>query len=531
MPNLFKKFLVSFFIFLILFSSFSFLFAPKTHAAGEWYNQDFSAWYTKVYSDATPATEIFGERYTAAQVQWIIFGMWSFLLNIADMGTGIIPCFMTQSLADCEDVVKNALTENTAAPEKQETLLSKVFQDRPLSAVTYFKNGFKKFSLVPQANAQTTGFGFSALDPVLDIWKAMRNITYALFVVIIIAMSFMIMFRVKLSPQTVITVQSALPKIIMALILVTFSYAIAGLMIDLMYVIIGVISLMLSSSGILAIQHSPTYIFETMTQGPTLFGLGGPLPLRLGVFGFMAKYFLGFMSTLVIIGFAADSFFVKVGMGTIVIIMVVVLVVVLLIAWIKILWMLFKALAQIFLLTIFAPLQIMMGIVSPQMGFGSWFRSYAANLAVFPVAGTLFMFASLFVGFAADSASKHIIDFGFFGLGFADAALEAVFNWNEASWPPLLNTGDTTVAIMFLGVSFVIITIIPKSVELIQAMIKGGQFNYGSAIGDAISPITTPTSQYLSAQSAIALKEDKAPVVSTALGTLAGLIQKAGSGR
>jgi len=63
-------------------------------------------------------------------------------------------------------------------------------------------------------------------------------------------MAFMIMFRVRISPQTVITVQSALPKIIFTLILITFSYAIAGFLIDLMYVVIGIFSFIVTQGGI-----------------------------------------------------------------------------------------------------------------------------------------------------------------------------------------------------------------------------------------------------------------------------------------
>ena len=49
------------------------------------------------------------------------------------------------------------------------------------------------------------------------------------------------MFRQRISPQAVMTIQAALPKVIIALIMVTFSYAIAGFMIDISYVLFLVI--------------------------------------------------------------------------------------------------------------------------------------------------------------------------------------------------------------------------------------------------------------------------------------------------
>jgi hypothetical protein len=68
-----------------------------------------------------------------------------------------------------------------------------------------------------------------------------------LLVIVLIAIGFMIMFRMKLNPQTIITVESALPRIVLSLILITFSFAIAGFMIDLMYVIIIIVISLLSN--------------------------------------------------------------------------------------------------------------------------------------------------------------------------------------------------------------------------------------------------------------------------------------------
>ena len=74
------------------------------------------------------------------------------------------------------------------------------------------------------------GIGFSALTPTLQVWKAFRNLSYFLFIIIFIVVGFMIMFRAQINPQTVVTVQAALPKIVVTLIMITFSYAIAVLL-------------------------------------------------------------------------------------------------------------------------------------------------------------------------------------------------------------------------------------------------------------------------------------------------------------
>jgi len=44
----------------------------------------------------------------------------------------------------------------------------------------------------------------------------------------------------------------------------------------------------------------------------------------------------------------------------------------------------------VILLTIFAPFQILIGVLVPSLGFGRWIRSFVANLAVFVVVGMSF---------------------------------------------------------------------------------------------------------------------------------------------
>jgi hypothetical protein len=83
--------------------------------------------------------------------------------------------------------------------------------------------------------------GFSALDPILETWKSFRNLAYLFFVVIFLIIGFMIMFRTKVG-QAAITAQQAIPSVIVAMLAVTFSYAIAGFMIDIMYVVMYVLA-------------------------------------------------------------------------------------------------------------------------------------------------------------------------------------------------------------------------------------------------------------------------------------------------
>jgi len=485
---------------LMVFLSFAPYLSPAK-AQTTWYNQSFQEWYGKVYDQSNPS-EIFGERYTAAQVQWIVYGLFSFMVNsvTGPQNTGLIQCFISNvaNVTTCVDQLKTLITSNpipatmAKTNQKQQSLLSLIFAtDRPISGIAYVKEKLQKFSLVPVAHAQTIGFGFNALEPVKGMWTAVRNISFGLFVIVAIVFAFMIMFRVKLSPQTVISVQSALPKIIFALILVTFSYAIAGFLIDLMYVVIGLMSVMITT-----ILHSngpstATAIgeFNFMTTGSALGGI------QLGIIGAGLEYLILFvlfalvLLSMTFVGLASIvgmTLLSLTGIGTLIlIILLAIIVVILLVMFFKTLWALLKAFANVLLLTILAPLQITLGVLIPSLSFGKWLKSYVSNLAVFVVTGTLMNFSLvfLFIGITQGLGSDlvHTI---LSLLGFLPGAIYDVFV-PKGAWPPLLGSQNGPgLGLLFLAVSFVIFTMIPKANELIQSILSGKPFAYGTAIGE-----------------------------------------------
>ncbi len=108
-----------------------------------------------------------------------------------------------------------------------------LYQERPADTGTYVADLINSAKIAPPAYAQ--GLGFAALNPVLSTWKVFRNLAYLFYVVLFLVIGFMIMFRQKIGSQAVVTAQQALPGIVVSLITVTFSYAIAGLLIDAMY--------------------------------------------------------------------------------------------------------------------------------------------------------------------------------------------------------------------------------------------------------------------------------------------------------
>ncbi len=108
----------------------------------------------------------------------------------------------------------------------------------PTSSVQYLANLGENIGITPpKAYAQSvTGSGEGIIRPILLLWQVSRNISYAGFTLIFVITGFLIMFRRKINPQTVITVQQALPGLVVGLILVTFSYFISALLVDTAFV-------------------------------------------------------------------------------------------------------------------------------------------------------------------------------------------------------------------------------------------------------------------------------------------------------
>lgn len=118
----------------------------------------------------------------------------------------------------------------------------------PASGTQEVYRTFANAGLAPKTYA-AQGIGFGAIAGFRPVWKIFRDIAYGILVLVMVAISFMIMFRMKLNAQTAISIESALPRIVLSLILITFSYALAGFLIDLMYVFMGVVITLLCGNN------------------------------------------------------------------------------------------------------------------------------------------------------------------------------------------------------------------------------------------------------------------------------------------
>lgn len=66
------------------------------------------------------------------------------------------------------------------------------------------------------------------LNSTLSLWKAARNVSLGLISVVLLYTGIMIVMRKKVNPQLVVTVQYAIPKILVGLILIIFSFPIGA---------------------------------------------------------------------------------------------------------------------------------------------------------------------------------------------------------------------------------------------------------------------------------------------------------------
>lgn len=138
--------------------------------------------------------------------------------------------------------------EATSLLGRLTTLTGHTLTHPPASGVGYTYMVFERAGIVPKSYA-AEGIGFAAIKGFSPLWQVFRNVCYGILVLVMVIVSFMIMFRFKLNAQTAVSIESALPRLVLSLLLITFSYAIAGFMIDMMYVLMGVVITVMCANG------------------------------------------------------------------------------------------------------------------------------------------------------------------------------------------------------------------------------------------------------------------------------------------
>lgn len=334
-----------------------------------------------------------------------------------------------------------------------------------------------------------TGIGFRGLTPVLQIWTTFRNLTYLLFVVVFILLGLGIMFRLNIDARTVMTIQNQLPRIIIALVLITLSYAIAGFLIDLMYVAIYIVIHLFDSEGLATLTNIDTNPINAVGPFGGIAGIAGPAASSVG--GMVGSLFSGTFGSIVgsivmgiiggfigssipgasllggavggIVGGIAGLLFGSKILGFIAtVIAFLIISIAILSALFRVWFTLIKAYIFIFLDVIFAPFWIVGGILpGAPGGVGPWLRSLIANLSAFPVVIVLFMIGKTIQDKATNNAGNFV--------------------------PPLIgdpgsNSGEAIASLIGLG----IILIMPEAVNITKQTLKAPEMKYTAAVGRAI---------------------------------------------
>jgi len=367
-------------------------------------------------------------------------------------------------------------------------ILSKAYEYQPASGIDYLANLPKRLIFVEKAEAQEGSF-IEQLTVLQPIWTTFRNLSYLLFALILVFIGFAIMFRMKISPQAVITIQAALPRIVLALILITFSYAIVGLMLDLMFFINHTIGITFNNiigqlTGWAGWRNFLTTIFNFLSPSDDPYI--GPAVTAFNTMAVGLSYFFIFVNWVFPIA----------GL-----ILTLILSIVIAIALARCLFVILKSITMIVINIIFAPLRILMGAMPGSTAITDWFKDLFSNILILPLMLVFFYISAYLIMASAPEASGFTSGLGIGGLGAI---------WKAA-------TGQTTenltvlMVLPFCGIGLLLMA--PKVSEIIQGMITKKPFDYGSAIGEygaMGSRVTQKGWQYVRDKSGVSVREEGA---------------------
>jgi hypothetical protein len=303
------------------------------------------------------------------------------------------------------------------------SLTATMYVSPPISGVDYLADVSKNIAIGRPARAQVEGYRF--LEPVRELWQVSRNVAYLAFVIIFVVIGAMIMARARIDPRTVATVQNAIPGIVIALILVTFSYALSGLMIDVSTVSIRLIAGFFTQARF-ADPNLLKQITDLETGNKSFFQFIAPLfPDEIGaVKNVTEKIIETILETFGVAGVFGD-FLSAVGGGLFALIIALAIV----FAIFRTFFMLLTAFVSIIMLTVISPFQFLIGAIPGRGGvFVGWARSMLNQVLIFPVTFAMIVLSAVFIdaeNFGGITKpigefERSIAPFGFKGLNMVN---------------------------------------------------------------------------------------------------------------
>ncbi len=388
------------------------------------------------------------------------------------------------------------MNPNTGLLSQATKITGNLLLARPASSIDYLayvSSNLKERHIIDQAYAAGPGYGFKALSPVLPLWRAFRNIAYMLFALAFILYGVMIMFRIRIDGKTAASIQLAIPKLIATLLIITFSYAIVGFLVDLSTLVTSLaINLMaVGDHNILNLTWYKSVV--SAASGTSRFGAIGSLFVNtivaliispfvlVSVWAGPTTQFFG-----LVLGIAGFRF----GFGFII---GIILFLMILYSYFKLIIKLFQAFLSIIVSLIFAPLILLGNIFPGSTSFSGWLRSIYGNLAVFPVAvffltlsyalmvqpffGTIPSLINWIPGVAAPLATLTSNVLGVRPLATTDGI------WSPPMTFPFVGAnGDMVLAAIGIG----LLLMSSKYCEMVEKALKTPPFPYGAAIGEAL---------------------------------------------
>jgi len=236
-------------------------------------------------------------------------------------------------------------------------------------------------SLYAQNSSTGHDSGYQELmhSGIVSLWNRTLNLSYVAFVIIMIVAGFMIMFRHKLGGQTMVTIGNVLPGVITALILATFSFAIAGLIIDIGGVVTGLVAFILGEGAEIKSISTLGGLMSTVLSG----GVGTTAIVTgvVGVIGIGSFFAIGAAVLTPTIGVAIAG-----AVGAIGIIIALIIIGIILVGAVKVLIVLYKAFFSLLLAVILGPIQITLGAMPGNSHMiNNWLLTILRNVLVFPV--------------------------------------------------------------------------------------------------------------------------------------------------
>jgi hypothetical protein len=410
---------------------------------------------------------------------------------------GIIPWFGPDNCTNNQQVLSEMYKQSALANIGNG--IAFIYKSPPADFGVWLADTGQSLGFIPkQAYAQ--GVGFSGLSPLLPIWKIFRNIAYLLLSVALIVIGFMVMMRKKIDPKTVVTVQNALPRVVISMILITFSYAIVGLMIDVMYILIVFINSLLRSNLTGASELLVNYVSGGFWA---LFGgVFGPVfkinPLA-QLPGDAIRFFQnpsGLTTDIIMTTFGklvTGAIFTITGVGPLV---QFILGLAYLFAFIRILFMLVNSYVQVLLATIVAPLQILMDVFPGSNAFSSWFKNLIVNLITFPITVAMLMIGNvLSQNFESGKLWVPPLLPQPIGIGSTPVNIPGVGQVDLANFGGI---GGLATSIISLGIIMTIPTVVKNLKEMLKAQpaVPAGAGTIFGPIGGAASTVMTTGYQF-----------------------------------